>query len=95
MVRKSVGVPMRRRHLRAESRVQQGETDSKREEHLMYPLTDPQIHLDLHRQRADDLRREAEAYHTAHAASVGRHRSHGLQSWLPRRARPVRPAAAS
>lgn len=58
----------------------------------MYPFTDAQTLLDLHHQRADELRREAAAHRNARAAApAGRHRRFGLAS---RRAAAVRAAAA-
>ena len=44
----------------------------------MYPYTDAQTVLDLHHQRADELRREAAAYRLARVTSTaGRHRRFG------------------
>ncbi len=44
----------------------------------MYPYPDAQTYLDLHHQRADQLRREAAAHRNARAASsAGRHRRFG------------------
>jgi hypothetical protein len=44
----------------------------------MFPYTDAQIVLDLHNQRADELRREAAAHRIARATSpAGRHRRIG------------------
>ena len=45
----------------------------------MFPYTDAQIQLDLHNQRADQLRSEASAHRLARAAapSAGRHRRFG------------------
>jgi len=57
----------------------------------MFPYTDAQTILDLHHQRADDLRREAAAHSIARAASpAGRHRRFGRAS---RRAAAVRAPA--
>ena len=45
----------------------------------MFPYTDAQTQLDLHNQRADELRREAAAFRVARgvASSSGRHRRFG------------------
>ena len=58
----------------------------------MFPYTDAQIQLDLHNQRADQLRREAAADRIAHgvASSAGRHRRLGRAA---RRAQGVRAPA--
>jgi len=58
----------------------------------MFPYTDAQSQLDLHNQRADELRREAAAYRVARgaASSPGRHRRFGRAS---RRAQAVRAPA--
>jgi hypothetical protein len=40
----------------------------------MFPYSDPQTQLDLHRQRVDELIREAAADRLARTASAGRHR---------------------
>ena len=57
----------------------------------MYPYTDARTVLDLHQQRADELRREAAAQRIARAASpAGRHRRFGRAS---RRAQAVRAPA--
>ncbi len=58
----------------------------------MYPYTDAQIQLDLHNQRADQLRAEAAAYRLARGASSssGRHRR---LRWGARRAQGVRAPA--
>jgi hypothetical protein len=57
----------------------------------MFPYTDPQIQLDLHHQRADELRRDAAAYRLARSASpAGRHRRLGRAD---RRAQAVRAPA--
>ena len=40
----------------------------------MFQLNDPTFQLDLHRQRAAELRRDAAAYHLAHEAIAGRPR---------------------
>lgn len=54
----------------------------------MYPYTDAQTALDLHNQRAEELRREVAAYRLARAVSLaGRHRRLGRAD---RRPRPVR-----
>lgn len=59
----------------------------------MFPYNDPQIQLDLYRQRNDELRREAAAYRLAHSAGLGgRHRRFG---WAGRKARTVRAPSAS
>ena len=44
----------------------------------MYPYADTQTMLDLHRQHADELRREAAAYRVSRTA--GRHRRPGRLS---------------
>ena len=55
----------------------------------MFPYADAQAFLDVHHQRAEDLRREAAAYRLARAASpAGRHRRFG------RAARTARPVSA-
>jgi len=47
----------------------------------MFPYTDAQTILDLHHQRADDLRREAAAHRLARGtSSAGRHRRRGRAS---------------
>jgi hypothetical protein len=46
----------------------------------MFPSTDAQFVLDLHHQRADELRREAAAHRIARASSTGRHRRFGRAS---------------
>jgi hypothetical protein len=43
----------------------------------MFPLSNPEIQLDLIHQRADELQREAAAYRMARAAAGGRH----ARSW--------------
>lgn len=59
----------------------------------MFPYNDPQIQLDLYRQRNDELRREAAAYRLAHSTGRGgRHRRFG---WAGRKARTVRAPSAS
>jgi hypothetical protein len=60
----------------------------------MYPYTDAQIQLDLHNQRAHELRAEAAAHRLARGAapSAGRHRRF---RWGARRARGVRAPALS
>lgn len=59
----------------------------------MFPYNDPQIQLDLYRQRNDELRREAAAYRLAHSAGLGgRHRRFG---WAGRKAQTVRAPSAS
>jgi hypothetical protein len=60
---------MRAGHLRAKSRHQE---TTDREENTMFQLNDPTFQLDLHRQRAAELRRDAAAHHLAHEASAGR-----------------------
>jgi hypothetical protein len=50
----------------------------------MYPYPDAQATLELHHQRADELRREATAYRLARAASpAGRHRRFGRADRRP------------
>jgi hypothetical protein len=50
----------------------------------MYPYADAQATLELHQQRADDLRREAAAYRLARATSpAGRHRRFGRADRRP------------
>jgi hypothetical protein len=58
----------------------------------MFPYTDARIQLDLHNQRADELRSEAAAHRLARSAapSTGRHRRFGRAA---RRARGVRSPA--
>lgn len=47
----------------------------------MFPYTDAQTILDLHHQRADELRREADAHRMARGLSpAGRHRRFGRAS---------------
>jgi hypothetical protein len=40
----------------------------------MFPINDPLIQLDMHRQRVAELIREAESERRGRAARVGRHR---------------------
>lgn len=55
----------------------------------MFSISDPQLQLDLHRQRAAELHAEAEAYRIARALSAGRH----ARTWRrSRRAHRVRAA---
>ena len=54
----------------------------------MFPYAE--ISLELHHQRADELRREVAAYRLARAVSAGRHRRFGRAA---RRPRPVRAPA--
>ncbi len=57
----------------------------------MFPYTDARTTLELHHQRADELRREAAAHRLARAASpAGRHRRFGRAA---RRAQVVRAPA--
>jgi hypothetical protein len=57
----------------------------------MFPYTDAQTLLDLHRQRAADLRREADAARLARSASyAGRHGPARWWSRQPGRRRAVR-----
>ncbi len=57
----------------------------------MFPYTDAQTFLDLHHQRAEELRREAAAHRIAQASSpAGRHRRFGRAA---RRAQVVRAPA--
>jgi hypothetical protein len=60
----------------------------------MFPISDPQFHLDLYHQHAAELRGAAEQYRTARAATGGRHRRGGLRLRWARHARPVRAPAA-
>ena len=54
----------------------------------MFPYADVQTALDLHNQRADELRREAAAHRVARAlSSAGRHRRFGRASGGPRQVR--------
>jgi hypothetical protein len=53
----------------------------------MFPYTDPYTQLDLFHQRADELRREADADRIGRAARAGRHRSFGRASSRPRQVR--------
>jgi hypothetical protein len=54
----------------------------------MFPYTDAQTVLDLHNQRADELRREAAAYRVARASSpAGRHRRFGRAARKPQAVR--------
>jgi hypothetical protein len=55
----------------------------------MFPYADAQSRLDINNQRIDGMRRQADAYRLARAASEGRHRRFGR--W-PRRHREVAPA---
>jgi hypothetical protein len=44
----------------------------------MFPLSNPEIQLDMYRQRADELHRTADAYRIARAARrAGRHTRRG------------------
>ena len=43
----------------------------------MFPLNDPQLQLDLHRQRVAELIREADDDRLARSAATGRHRWFG------------------
>jgi len=56
-------------------------------EYPMFPLSDPQFHLDMFHQRETELHRSADAYRLAReASSAGRHRRFG-------RRRPIRAPA--
>jgi hypothetical protein len=43
----------------------------------MFPYADPSATLDLHRQKVDQMIREATEYRLARTASAGRHRRFG------------------
>jgi len=55
----------------------------------MFPFTDPQFQLDLHNQRAAELRREAAAHRLAHSLP-----RRARRPFFPRRPRPVRAPVA-
>jgi hypothetical protein len=56
----------------------------------MFPLANPQMTLDMHRQHAAELRREAAAYRLAHQAGIGRHHRFGRWPRASARPRPAR-----
>jgi hypothetical protein len=52
----------------------------------MFPFSNPEIQLDLYRQRADELHRSADAYRIAREArSAGRHARRGRDAGAHRR----------
>jgi hypothetical protein len=57
----------------------------------MFPFNSPEFELNLARQRAADLRREAEAYRFGRSASAGRHTRSARRARAPHQA----PAAAA
>ena len=61
----------------------------------MFPYSDPETQLDLHRRRVDEMIREAADYKRARDAGKGRHRRFGR--WRDRggRGRPARVTAAA
>jgi hypothetical protein len=77
---------MWRRHLRAKSRANDERPIAK--ENPMYPISNPEFHLDLYRQRAEELHREAAEYRMARAASGGRHARSWRRSRTAHRSRP-------
>ena len=59
----------------------------------MFPFSNPEVQLDLYRQRAEELHREAAAYRLARAASHGgRHARSWRRSRTAHRSGPVRGA---
>ena len=56
----------------------------------MFPFSNPEIQLDLYRQRADELHRSADAYRVAREArSAGRHARRGRNAGAAHRRRAV------
>jgi hypothetical protein len=58
----------------------------------MFPISDPYLTLQLHHQRAAELRREAAAYRLARQSRAGQHRRFGR--W-PRASAQPRPVGAA
>ncbi|GAA3941304.1 hypothetical protein [Actinoplanes auranticolor] len=60
----------------------------------MFPLSDPEFQLDLHRQRSREWRSAAAADHLAHEVAAGRHRR-SRWHWPTRRPPHGRASASS
>ena len=60
----------------------------------MFPISDPYLQLEMHNQRATELRRAAAEYRLARSARTGRHRRFGPWPRASARPRPVQAPVA-